>query len=703
VIDLGWLARLRCRVVSEPLGAALPPPPRAVRSSAGAPPSALAGGPPSPEQVLRAASGSDGLLALIGQWADGGAVLASDPLYVLPPAADPIAALGVQPTLTGAEPDVVGGGWFGWLGYDSGCRLAFYDHLLRYRAGRWFFEALWSAERDGLLSARREELTALLDLDAPARWTVGDFGGAGRTEHLCAVERAIELIRAGQIYQVNVCTRLAATFTGSPVGLFADGVAALRPAFGGYLDGGDRTLASFSPELFLRRRGRDVITSPIKGTWPRRDPDAAGDADGGADDGAAALRASAKDAAENVMIVDLMRNDLGRVCETGSVRATALLEVQPHPGVWHLVSTVSGRLRAGVGDDALLRATFPPGSVTGTPKQRAVRAIAELEARPRGAYTGAIGFASPSWGAEFSVAIRTFEISGGPGSPGRSGRGRPGKIELGVGGGVTADSVPMLEWRECLHKAAPLLGALGAALDPGSRTAERQPTRAQLAGGLLETVLAVDGSPLRLADHLARLDRSSRELYRTPIPADLPERVRRAVQALAGRSAVRIVLRPGAATAVRAAPIGERPRACLAHLVRGRAGLWRHKWADREYLSGQQRDGSVPIFVAANGTVLETGRGNVFLLAADGTLVTAPLDDDLLPGITRRALLDLARDQGRRTVLRPITTADLYQTAAFWTSSLSLAVAIHAVDGIALPEQDDLVAEFAGALGRLAV
>src|SRR6185312_10882249 len=141
----------------------------------------------------------------------------------------------------------------------------------------------------------------------------------------------------------------------------------------------------------------------------------------------------------------------GRVCEVGSVRASSLLDVEPHPGVWHLVSTVSGRLRADVGDGALLAATFPPGSVTGAPKSRAVTAIAALEAAPRGAYTGAIGFVSPSWGAEFSVAIRSFEISAG-------------RIELGVGGGVTADSVPMLEWRECLHKAAPLLAAVGAPL-----------------------------------------------------------------------------------------------------------------------------------------------------------------------------------------------------------------------------------------------
>ena len=258
------------------------------------------------------------------------------------------------------------------------------------------------------------------------------------TRHLAAVEDAIELIRAGEIFQVNVCTRLRASFDGSPAGLFADAASVLQPAFGAFVDGGRRALAGFSPELFLRRRGRDVTTSPIKGTWPAADPDAA-----------AALAASTKDVAENVMIVDLMRNDFGRVCEVGSVTAATLLQLERHPGVWHLVSTVAGVLRSDVDDADLLRATFPPGSVTGAPKQRAMEAIAALEGQPRGAYTGAVGFVSPCWGAEWAVTIRSFEIA-------------DGRIELGVGGGVTADSVPMLEWRECLHKAAPLLTALGA-------------------------------------------------------------------------------------------------------------------------------------------------------------------------------------------------------------------------------------------------
>ncbi|MEP7021122.1 MAG: aminodeoxychorismate synthase component I [Pseudonocardiales bacterium] len=637
--------------------------------------SLLIGPGPAPDEVLRRAAGSDGLACLVGTWAGGGALLAAEPLLVLGPDADPIAALGVVPHV---EPDaaVVGGGWFGWLGYDGPSHLAFYDHLLRYdRAGSWSFEALWSAERDALLLARLDELGALLasGVATPA-WQVGQFAGPSLPEHLRAVERAVELIRAGEIYQVNVCTRLEASFGGSAAGLFADAVAALQPAYGAYAESDAGAVASLSPELFLRRRGRDVMTSPIKGTWPR-----AGDGTTGAD----ALRRSAKDAAENVMIVDLMRNDFGRVCEIGSVKAASLLEVEPHPGVWHLVSTVSGRLREDVGDDDLLCAAFPPGSVTGAPKLRAVEAIAALETRQRGVYTGAVGFASPSWGLEFNVAIRTFEISGG-------------RIELGVGGGVTADSVPMLEWRECFHKAAPLLGALGA---PGARpTPEVPATSEQLSGGIFETMLAIGGQPVRLADHLARLERSRRELYGLGLPGDIAGQVRAAVQGC-DRLAVRITLTGTGGVLLSTRPAPALPVSSSTRVVRGRIGMWRHKWAERNYLeSAEALDAAAPLFVADDGTVLETSRGNVFLLDADGTLTTPPLRDDLLPGVTRRALLDLAHDTGRPTELRPFGIDDLTRSAAFLTSSLSGAVPIHYVDTTVLPRRDDEVAAFAQAL-----
>ncbi len=638
---------MRCRTHSESLGSG-----------------------PTPDQLLSAMPATPGLACLWGSWAGGGAMVLSRPLRVL---ADPLLALADQPLLDRADPAIVGGGWFGVLGYDARCsHLAFYDHLLRYdENGTWHFEALWSAERADELRGICDEFRALLWARPPAApWQVGTFDGAPTVQHLEAVERAVEMIRAGELYQVNVCTRLAAPFDGSAVNLFASAAARLRPAYGAFIDTGAYAVASLSPELFLRRRADEVTTSPIKGTVPRSQPPET-------------LRRSAKDAAENVMIVDLMRNDLGRIARTGSVHVAELLSVEPHPGVWHLVSTITARLD---GSDAdLLRATFPPGSVTGAPKVRAMQAIAELEHQDRGAYTGAIGFASPSWGLEFNVAIRTFEVGGG-------------RIELGVGGGITADSVPMLEWRECLHKAAPLLGALGATLTDDLATPPLPASSDQLAGGLLETILAVDGTPLRLADHLARLDRSCRELYGHGVPANLPAAVHSAATGT-GRVAIRVVLQPGGRVSVSAARARPLPGPSQVRIVRGREGLWRHKWAARGDLTRAEQAGGVPLFVAGDGAVLETSRGNVFLVCDDGTLVTPPLRDDLLPGVTRRALLDLARDLGRPTRLATFTVDELRAApAAFWTSSLSGLVPIASVDGAVLRRRDAELATLATGL-----
>lgn len=638
-------------------------------------------------RLARQVAGWPGLIVLQGAWADDTALLASHPLRRLDAVDDPLPCLDDQPAVAGVAPDtgaLVGGGWFGRLAFDGASQLSFHDHVVRLVGGRWQFEALESDARAGALAARLEAWRAALaaarsvgdDPSAGARptWRVGPFSVPPAADHLAAVERAVALIRAGDLYQVNVCTRLRAGFAGSPAALFEASVAALQPRYGALLtEPGGRAVVSLSPELFLRRRGRALVSEPIKGTLPRDGgPATAGNAD--------ALRRSAKDVAENVMIVDLMRNDLGRVAATGTVRVAGLLSVQPHPGVWHLVSGVAAQLRAEVGDTELLRATFPPGSVTGAPKVRAVAAIGELEATPRGSYTGAIGFASPLWGAEFSVAIRTFEIDGA-------------RIELGVGGGVTADSVPVLEWRECLDKAAPLVAAAGAPLAPALR--RPAPVSGRFRGGLLETILGLDGRPVRLADHLARLDRSCRELYGAGLPGAVADRVRAAAGTHpSGRAVLRVVVAPDLAVRVSAATAGPPPGPTALSIAIRTAGPWRHKWADRSWTVGQD----AALFVAADGHVHETTRGNVFLIEPDGTLVTPPLTDDVLPGVTRRALLDGAIDEGRPTALRAVPLAEFVHRPAFWTSSLSGAVPIHQVDGVELPRADAVVRGFTARL-----
>jgi para-aminobenzoate synthetase component 1 len=263
-----------------------------------------------------------------------------------------------------------------------------------------------------------------------------------RYEHAVACEKVLELLRAGECYQVNLTRQLTADGAPDPIALY-DALARINPAPHAALVtlGAARpgfAVVSASPELFLRIEreadgGRVVETRPIKGT--------------GTDAGA--LLASAKDHAENVMIVDLARNDLGRVCEYGSVQVPALFEVEAHPGLFHLVSTVTGRLRTEHDLADVVRAAFPPASVTGAPKPRVMQAIEDHEPVRRGVYCGAIGWVDGDRGrAELAVAIRTFTIAGG-------------LTHLGVGGGIVADSQPADEWAETELKAARLLAAVG--------------------------------------------------------------------------------------------------------------------------------------------------------------------------------------------------------------------------------------------------
>jgi para-aminobenzoate synthetase component 1 len=273
-----------------------------------------------------------------------------------------------------------------------------------------------------------------------------------RGDYLRAVERVQEYIAAGDVYQVNLSQRFTAPLAQSPADLYRRLRAASPAPFAAYLDAGRFQVLSSSPERLLRVRGGRVETRPIKGTRPRGitpEEDASL---------AAELQASTKDRAELVMIVDLERNDLGRVCEYGSVRVRKLLELETHPTVHHLVATVEGNLRPGVSALEALRACFPGGSITGAPKIRAVEIIEELEPVHRGFYTGAIGYAGFDGGAEWNVAIRIMVANGG-------------QVTFSAGGGIVADSVPELEYEETLHKSRAIRQALNAREDDDGATA----------------------------------------------------------------------------------------------------------------------------------------------------------------------------------------------------------------------------------------
>jgi len=252
-------------------------------------------------------------------------------------------------------------------------------------------------------------------------------------EYAAAVEAVRAAIAAGDVYQVNLVQHLSAPFRGDAAAL-ADALAPLRPLAPRPLRGVGWTIVSASPELFLRRRGRKIWTMPIKGTRPQ---------------GVAGLTESPKDAAEHVMIVDLARNDLARVCEPGSVHWPELMEPRGLAGVEHLVSRVEGTLREDATLTDLLQATFPGGSITGAPKIAAVDLIAALEPVGRGASMGAYGRIWPNGDLDLALTIRTFAVA-------------EGRIHLWVGGGIVWDSDPAEEIEESWTKAAPLLAAIGA-------------------------------------------------------------------------------------------------------------------------------------------------------------------------------------------------------------------------------------------------
>jgi para-aminobenzoate synthetase component 1 len=387
--------------------------------------------------VLRAvayAAAAQGLpppAALIGEWFGSGAVIA--------PSLKAVAVDDVFAVPVGGSNEAIGGGWFGYLSYPDagidglGPRIpeaagGWSDCVLRQdRDGRWWYESLSGAPLSPWIADTVR--TAVPPREYRIAW-----GEADRDAHRGGVLECLEAIAAGEIYQACVCTQFAGRLDGAPIDFFVEAVQRTSPARAAYVAGEWGAVASMSPELFLRRSGETVTSSPIKGTLPRHaNP--------------SELRASVKDVAENIMIVDLVRNDLGRVSMTGTVTVPELLAVRPAPGVWHLVSTVSARVGVGVPMASVLDATFPPASVTGTPKLRARQLLRGWERHRRGVYCGTVGLASPVAGCELNVAIRTVEFDA------------RGNAVLGVGGGITADSDPDREWDECLHKAAPIIGS----------------------------------------------------------------------------------------------------------------------------------------------------------------------------------------------------------------------------------------------------
>jgi para-aminobenzoate synthetase/4-amino-4-deoxychorismate lyase len=546
----------------------------------------------------------------------------------------------VADALSAAESAAARGLWVaGFVAYEAAPGL---DPALVVRDGdpRGGLPLAWFA-----MFERREEVAPLeppaseVPLDGSA-WRAS----IDRETYERSVARIRGLIAAGETYQVTRTLRLRARVGGDDRGLYRDLALAQRGGFAAYLNLGRHRVLSASPELFFRLDAEDPITGaagvdritvrPMKGTAPRGRWLAE-------DEGAAArLVASPKERAENAMIVDLLRNDLGRIARPGSVRVTRMFEAERYETVWQLTSTVVGELEPATGLPEVFRALFPSGSVTGAPKVRTMRIIGELEDSPRGVYCGAIGYLAPTGSGEpranFNVAIRTILLDR-----------ETGAAEYGVGGGITFDSSANAEHDEVLAKARVL-------------------TAARPAFELFEAIRHdEDGGFRHLAEHLDRLGASARYFgFRFDPEAATSALKRAADERGAGDLRIRLTLaRDGTlATSVSTPPVA--PAGPVRVAVDGEpvdpSDVWLfHKTTRRApYERRRERRPDVDdvILVNTRGEVTESTIANV-AARIDGRWVTPPLDAGLLPGTGRAVLV-----REGRLAERPIP-ADAFRSA----------------------------------------
>lgn len=330
----------------------------------------------------------------------------------------------------------------GYVDYEGRFCFGLYEQALIYR----HTDRTWHALGDLQSHFRRSTSSEQPRLDFAPEMQ--------REDYMRRVAQAQEYIAAGDIYQVNLAHRFSADFSGHAWPVY-ESLRECSPApYGAFLQLDGRAILSASPECFLSMSGRSIRTRPIKGTRPRF-PDREAD-----ERSADALQASAKEMAELIMITDLERNDLGAICEFGSVHVTELLRLESFQQVFHLVSTIEGKLRPEIDHIEALRRCLPGGSITGAPKKRAMEIIAELEPLSRGVYTGALGWIGFNGESQFNIAIRTMVLE-------------DGRAHFHVGAGIVADSDPGAEWQETLDKAAGLLLAaerLSKSSQPTQRT-----------------------------------------------------------------------------------------------------------------------------------------------------------------------------------------------------------------------------------------
>ncbi|HMN39008.1 MAG TPA: aminodeoxychorismate synthase component I [Hyphomicrobium sp.] len=455
-----------------------------------------------------------------------------------------------------------------------------------------------------------------------------------REDYLARFAKVQENIRSGDIYQLNLTFKAKFQLEGSPLALYRDLRLKQRVAYGGLVDTGAATILSASPELFIEQHGRVISTRPMKGTAPR-----AGTHEGDREV-RQALSSDIKSRAENLMIVDLMRNDLGRIAELGSVSVTDLFTVETFQTLHQMTSGVRAVLKADATLEDLLKAIFPPGSVTGAPKIRAMELISELETEPRGVYCGAIGRISPDGQALFNVAIRTAVID------------RNGNGEMGIGSGLVADSQGVKEHEECLLKMKFLT-------DPVRRFE------------LIETMLHEPDKGIWLLErHIRRLATSAgyfgfpydEALARAAIERELEHRRQ-------DRLRVRLLLDDEGGVCVTTSPQPESaPDAVMRYVVSdtrvssGDLFLYhkttRRELYDREWKHFSDTLGADEVlYLNERGELCEGSRTTVFI-QSDGVLLTPEMSAGLLPGTLRAELLAQGRAREARLTLDDLSRAD---------------------------------------------
>ena len=476
----------------------------------------------------------------------------------------------------------------------------------------------------------------------------------GEAEYAGRIAQIHEWIRAGDVYQLNFTAPMHFEAPPSAAALYARLRARQPVDYGAFLHGEpERRILSFSPELFFRiddvGAARRIVTRPMKGTAQRgrttiEDHKIAG-----------WLRGDEKNRSENVMIVDLVRNDLGRIAQTGSVKVEELFAVERYPTLWQMTSTVSAELRPDAGFYEIFRALFPCGSVTGVPKVRATQLIAELEGAPRGVYTGAIGFFSPRK-TVFNVAIRTIELDRARGT-------------MGVGSGVVIDSDPAQEFRECLLKAEFLTGSAHRTITP---IAENVPAVCQPDKSFLIETLLWEGHYPLLELHLDRLEDSAAYFDfacdRAAVRAALEHHARQFAESAPRKVRLLLDAEGNAQIGSEALPASGDPN----RIGSVRIAAERTDFADRmlyhkttlrqrynRAFEQAVRDGFDDVlFLNLNGEVTEGAISNVFVVK-DGRWFTPPVECGLLPGVYRRHLLETRAEMEERVLsLDDLRTAD---------------------------------------------